>query len=53
MILLAIELGDININNASSNSEIIWFAAGLLTLIGVTTALIWWQRRSKPDPFAE
>lgn len=53
MILLAIELGDFNINGTSSNDEIVWFAAGLLVLIVVTAALVRWQRRSKPDPFAE
>jgi len=52
MILLAIELGDFNINGSSANDEMIWFVAGLLLFICATAVLVWWQRRSKPDPFA-
>ena len=53
MILLAIELDDFTINSGSSNQDIVWFTAGLLVLVAITVTLVWWQRRSKPDPFAE
>ncbi len=48
---LAIELGDMTLSSATPISEILWFVAGLILLVLLTAAMLWWQRRSRPDPF--
>lgn len=50
---LAIELGDFTLNSATSPTDVLWFIGGLLLLTGLTAVTIWWQRRARPDPFAD
>lgn len=48
----AIELGDFRLNSATPLGELLWFVLGLFVLTGVTYAVIRWNDRSRPDPFA-
>ncbi|MCB0033414.1 MAG: hypothetical protein KDE51_05325 [Anaerolineales bacterium] len=48
---LAIELGDFSLSSVTPLTDIIWFLAGLLLLVGLTAATLWWHRRARPDPF--
>ena len=48
---LVIELGEFTINSVTPLSEVIWFIVGLLVLAGSSTAVLWWNRRTRPDPF--
>lgn len=50
-IVLAIELGDFSLG-AATLGDVIWFLAGVLALTGLTAAIIRWNRRTQPDPFA-
>lgn len=47
----AIELGDMTINSATPLGEMLWFGFGLLLLAGLTALILWWQKKSRPDPF--
>lgn len=51
--ILAVELGDFSLNSATSPEDVLWFIGGLLFLTGVTAVTLWWQRRARPDPFAD
>jgi hypothetical protein len=48
---LVIELGSIRISSAVPLADLLWFAAGLIMLAGSSAAVLWWSRRSRPDPF--
>jgi hypothetical protein len=48
---LVIELGDFKITSATPLNELAWFLLGLLLLTGSSVAVLWWQRRSRTDPF--
>jgi hypothetical protein len=50
---LAIELGNFTLNTATSPTDVLWFIGGLLLLTGLTAVTIRWQRRARPDPFAD
>ena len=49
--LLVIELGDFSIRSVTPLREVIWFIAGLILLAGSSAAILWWNRRTRPDPF--
>lgn len=49
---LVIELGGFKIESIVPLNEVLWFIAGLLLLISMSTAVLWWNRHSRPDPFA-
>jgi len=49
---LVIVLGDFRLQSVTPLSEVIWFIIGLLLLAGSTAAILWWNRRTQPDPFA-
>lgn len=49
---LVIELGEFRIRSATPLNDVIWFIVGLLLLAGSSAAVLWWNRRSQPDPFA-
>ena len=48
---LVIELGGIEISSAMPLADLLWFVAGLMLLTGSSAAVLWWSRRSRPDPF--
>lgn len=48
---LAIDLGDFRLNSVTTAGDIVWLAAGLLVLVGLTAFVIWHSQRSQPDPF--
>ncbi|MEJ2749886.1 MAG: hypothetical protein P8183_18550 [Anaerolineae bacterium] len=48
---LVIELGDFKITSATPLNELGWFLLGLLLLTGSSAAVLWWRRRTRPDPF--
>jgi hypothetical protein len=49
---LVIELGDFRLQSVTPLNEVIWFIIGLLLLAGSSAAVLWWNRRTQPDPFA-
>jgi hypothetical protein len=49
---LVIELGGFKIESIVPLNEVLWFITGLLLLISMSTAVLWWNRHSRPDPFA-
>jgi cytoskeletal protein RodZ len=49
--LLVIELGDFTIRSETPLAEVLWFIGGLLLLVVLSTAVLWWQRRVQKDPF--
>lgn len=49
--LLVIELGRFRLQSVTPWNEIAWFVAGLILLTGSSAAVLWWARRSRPDPF--
>jgi hypothetical protein len=49
---LVIELGDFRLESVTPLSDVIWFIIGLLLLAGTSAAVLWWHRRTQPDPFA-
>lgn len=49
--LLVIELGEFRLLSVTPLSEVVWFIIGLLLLSGSSAALLWWNRRARPDPF--
>jgi hypothetical protein len=49
---LVIELGEFRLQSATPLNEVIWFIVGLLLLAGSSAAVLWWNRRTQPDPFA-
>jgi len=49
---LVIELGGFRIESVMPLNEVLWFIAGLLLLISMSTAVLWWNRHARPDPFA-
>ncbi len=49
--LLVIELGEISISSATPLADLLWFIGGLLVLGTASAAILWWNRRSRPDPF--
>ncbi|MCL4870959.1 MAG: hypothetical protein KJ063_18525 [Anaerolineae bacterium] len=50
-IWLAIELGGMRVNSATTLSELLIFIVGLLLLTGLTAVLLHWNRRGRLDPF--
>ncbi len=48
---LAIELGDLSLTSATSITEIAWLLGSLVLLASLSLAILWWSRRSRPDPF--
>jgi hypothetical protein len=48
---LVIELGDFTIRSATPLAEVLWFIGGLLFLAVLSTAVLWWNRRTQKDPF--
>jgi hypothetical protein len=46
-----IELGDFKLTSATPLNEVAWFIVGLLLLTGLSTAVLRWHRRARPDPF--
>jgi hypothetical protein len=49
--LAVIELGDFTIQSETPLAEVLWFVAGLVLLAVLSTAVLWWSRRTRPDPF--
>jgi len=49
---IVIELGDFSLTSATPLSELAWFVAGLVILTGLSTAVLWWNRRAHRDPFS-
>ena len=47
-----IELGDITIYSETPLAEVLWFIGGHLLLAAISLAVLWWNRRARPDPFA-
>jgi hypothetical protein len=52
VMLLVIELGDFRLRSATPWNEVGWYVGGLLLLTGLSLAVLWWNRRTRPDPFA-
>jgi hypothetical protein len=48
---LVIELGNFTLRSVTPLREVAWFVAGLLLLAGSSVAVLWWNRRARPDPF--
>ena len=48
---LVIELGDFRLDSVTPLEDVLWFIAGLLILAGSSAAILWWNRRSRSDPF--
>ncbi len=46
-----IELGDFTIRSETPLEEVLWMVAGLVLLTLLSTAVIWWNRRTRKDPF--
>lgn len=49
--LLVIELGEFTLRSVTPLADVLWFIAGLLILAGSSAAILWWNRRSRSDPF--
>ena len=49
--LLVIELGEFTLRSIMPLEDIVWLLIGLLLLTGLSTAVLWWNRRTRPDPF--
>ncbi|MFQ5401168.1 MAG: hypothetical protein ACE5E7_16415 [Anaerolineae bacterium] len=49
---LVIELGNFKLSSVTPLRDVIWFIVGLLLLAGTSAAVLWWNRRARPDPFA-
>lgn len=49
--LLVIELGDFTIRSETPLAEVLWFVGGLLLLVLLSMAVLWWNRRAQKDPF--
>jgi len=50
-LFLVIELGDLQLSSATSPADVGWFLAGLLILGGLSSFVLWWNRRGRRDPF--
>jgi len=48
---LVIELGDFTLRSVTPLADALWFIAGLLILAGSSAAILWWNRRTRSDPF--
>ncbi|MBK6325023.1 MAG: hypothetical protein KBE23_01725 [Chloroflexi bacterium] len=48
---LVIELGSFSMTSETPLNELLWFIAGVLLLAGSSTAVLWWNRRARRDPF--
>ncbi|MCA9948829.1 MAG: hypothetical protein KDE48_04235 [Anaerolineales bacterium] len=51
-LLWVIELGDFTLKSVTPLGEVLWFIIGILILAGSSAAILWWNRRSRSDPFA-
>ncbi|GAB4275377.1 MAG: hypothetical protein Kow0080_24770 [Candidatus Promineifilaceae bacterium] len=50
--LLVIELGNFTLRSVTPLRELAWFIVGLFVLAGTSAVVLWWNRRSRIDPFA-
>lgn len=50
--LLVIELGNFSLRSVTPLGDLLWFALGLVLLMGTTAVVLWWNRRTRTDPFA-
>lgn len=48
---MVIELGDFTIRSQTPLADVLWFIGGLLLLTLLSTAVLWWNRRARQDPF--
>jgi hypothetical protein len=51
--LLVMELGDFTLRSVTPLANVLWFIAGLLILAGSSAAILWWNRRTRSDPFVQ
>ena len=49
--LLVIELGDFTIRSETPLADLLWLVGGMSLLALLSMGVLWWNRRSRKDPF--